>query len=117
MSEKEKRFEALRDDSDWEEITTEDDRPYTPWVPEEIGEEIRGFYLGLRELTASDGSKFEKHLFEDEDVIWAVNNNAVLSNALRGVEEGTAVKIKYLGTRRSKRGWTYKDYNVKIKRI
>jgi len=115
MIDEEDRWQALKSDEGWEEITGDDARPLMPWMPEK-GEEIRGYYLGLREFSAADGSTFEKHLVEDEDVIWTVNDNVVLSNALRDVEEGTAVRIRYLGTRENRRGWTYKNYSVKIKR-
>lgn len=114
--EDEEKWKTLKDDEGWEEVTYDSERPLTPWMPEEVGEEVRGYYLGLREFSAADGSTFQKHLLEDEDVVWTINDNVVLSNALREIRRGTAVRIKYLGTRRNRRGWVYKDYSVKIKR-
>jgi len=111
------KYAILDDEEGWVEITdNEETRPFKNWNPKE-GDEIRGFYIGFREFETKEGKTFGKHLIESEDCIWRLNDNTVISNALKDVQEGTPIKIKYLGMQTGKRGWEYKNFSVAIKKI
>jgi hypothetical protein len=113
----EKRFEVFDDEEGWVEITeNENALPLESWIPEK-GDEVCGFYLGLREFSTEDGTTFKKHLIEDRECVWTVNDNVVIANALRSVKEGTPVKIRYLGTKKGKSGWKYKNFSIVIKKL
>lgn len=76
------------------------------WKPTEIGEALQGEYIGQ---TETDYGMAPQFLTNDGVYICG---NAIVVERMRGIKEGTIVRITYEGEEKSKSGRTFKMFRV-----
>jgi len=90
-----------------------------PWVPDTIGEQIRGIFLGIDYVPSDRGRPFITHRIKTDDGIRSVAS-AVLERRMARIPEDTPVILVYQGKLKAKKGDTrsydvYYPANVQLK--
>ena len=82
------------------------------WKPVEVGEALQGEYIGTTETDFGLAPQFMTN-----DGVYICGNTIVVER-MRGVKEGTIVRLTYEGEEKSKSGRTFKMFRVqKVKAV
>jgi len=92
----------------WKEITNNEDI----WEFEEMGE-LEGKYTRIREGVGMNNSNL--YCVEKDGKEVAFWGNTLLNNMMRSIQIGSMIRIKYLGTAKSKKtGQDYKNFKIEV---
>jgi hypothetical protein len=87
----------------------------TIWKPEKEGEVLTGKVVQIGKTITPFGESAYCEISTQDGQVWTVFLNVVLEDRFKeeGVGKGDTIAIKYLGTKRSKKGKkTYRDFIV-----
>ena len=75
------------------------------------GDEVVGIYTGMETGVGANEANVFSFKGEDGKII-SVWGGTILDTRLKNIEIGEEVRIEYLGDEKSKKGWTYHNYDV-----